>query len=146
MYVFSDIQKCVPKKIEKRERLKVALSTSFFVSTMAAFLYLNKNAKKSLYDSISFAKTAEGFAVVYRTDQGVDGEFLTHHTNSTQFDTSHELMEYLELTLDLLIADADNQPYDSIDLILRGFPIVNLKPTERNKVLILKTFKFWMKV
>jgi hypothetical protein len=123
---------------------RVTLSIPF-VFIMAAFLCLNKNAKKSLYDSISFTKSSEGFTVLYQNDKGVDGEFRTKCPNTPHFDTSQELMEYLELTLDLLIADADDAPHDSIDLMMKGFPIVNLKLTERNKYLILKTFKFWLK-
>lgn len=112
---------------------------------MSAILCLNKNSNKSLYDSITFAKTSSGFCATYRNDLGGDGENLAKYASPQYIDTEAELMEYLNLTLDLLIADTDVTPHESIDLLMKGFPIVSLKLTERNKDLILKTFKFWIK-
>lgn len=115
-----------------------------YISNMSVYLYLYKNAQKTLYDSITFTKIACGFSVTYRYDLGTDGEMLPKHSSVSYMDTALELLEFLKLTLDLLIADVDLTPYHSIDLIMKGFPIVRLKPTKHSKYLILNAFKFWL--
>lgn len=117
---------------------------SSYISNMSVHLYLNKNAQKTLYDSITFTKNAFGFSVTYRNDLGADGEMLAKYNNVSYMDTALELLEFLKLTLDLLIADVDPTPHHSIDLIMKGFPIVSLTPTEHSKSLILNAFHFWL--
>ncbi len=112
---------------------------------MSAVLCLNRNAKKTLYDSIRVVKKEEGFSVTYSNDIGPDGENMRTNSTTIELDSAQELFDYLELTLDLIMEDLDDTPFLSIDLMMRSFPIICLKPNEKTKQLILKSFAFWRK-
>lgn len=117
----------------------------FLFPNMSATLYLNRNAGKTLYESITIIKKESAFSVTYRYDLNSDNKNIKRIPFTMEFKTKQELFEYLELTFDLLIEDKDTTPFVNVDLIIRCFPIICLKPNETTKHLVLKAFGFWAK-
>ena len=114
---------------------------------MSASLFLNRNAGKSLYDSIRVVKRDggyDGYSVVYSSSIGSNDENIKKTPTTSIFKTEQELYDYIELTLNLIIEDNDVPSYIHVDLIVPSLPITSLKVNETTKKLILKSFRFWV--
>lgn len=111
---------------------------------MSTILFLNRSLNKSNFDTISIRYAENCFTAHYRTD-------VTKETAKSKkpdvlhFETHHDLLDYLEDTVDLVMSDADASPYSSIDLLVPGFPVVCLKPNNHTKTLLICAVRIWCK-
>ncbi len=107
-------------------------------------LCINKDDTKTEYDCMAISKDFENnlFEVAYNADFKV-GTIKYPKTVMTKR-THHDVLEYLQDCLDLLFADADKNPYHSIDLLIPGRPVVSLDTKAAGTApLLLRTIRNW---
>ncbi len=117
------------------------------LSSSTAVFFLNRNVQKTNYDKIILRKHRSEdetqFNVQYMCNVTNDTLAATKSTNLTLND-SHEVLDYMEDILDLLIQDKDSEPFMGIDVMIPGYPIVGLKAGVDDKVLI-RVLRNWCK-
>ncbi len=121
----------------------LTILTILTIPTMSATFYLNRAQDKIQFDRIVIRKSQDKFTANYFSD-------MTKNTLNTvapftlSFDNHHDVLDYMEDILDLLIHDWDNTPFHSMDVMIAGYPIVALKP-DMDDSLILRVMRSWCK-
>ena len=111
---------------------------------MSAILYLNRSSDKSTFDMMSIRHSADGFVVFFWSDV-TNNTVKTREPDVLRFATHHDLLDYLEDSLDIVMADTDTQPYASLDTLIPGFPTVCLKPDNHTTTLLIRAMRTWCK-
>jgi hypothetical protein len=93
---------------------------------------------------ISFTSHVNSTYVVNYWDNKHDSE-KTVISDPIEFASDAEMIDYIDLVLDMILQDKDASSFKSIDLVVKGFPIVNLALGETAKALVKRTFAFRLK-
>ncbi len=109
-------------------------------------LYVNRDAKKSMFDFIAIQKRDDGkFTINYKgdcTNENVDGMKSTVRI----MDHRHDLLDYVEDMMDLLLSDVDTPSFASMDVSIACLPLVSLDPKNAGtKHLLLRSIRSWVK-
>ena len=110
---------------------------------MSATFYLNRAQDKIQFDRIVIRKNQDTFTVTYLSDVTKD-TIATANPSTLILDDHHDVLDYMEDILDLLIQDKDNTPFRSIDVMVAGYPVVALN-ARMDDSLILRVLRSWCK-
>ncbi len=111
---------------------------------MSVLLYLNRAQDKIRFDRIqiqSVCNSEASFKVTYLADVTTETIKTTNPCTLT-FDNRHDLLDYIEDVLDLLIQDKDSTPFMSIDVMIPAHPTVALK-AGKDDSLLLSVLRSW---
>jgi hypothetical protein len=117
-------------------------------------IYLNKNVAKTSFDRILIRSNkncdhadpndTNAFTAFFKGDVTND-TVRTKVPDEVSLADSHDVLDYVEDIMDLLMADADNPPYACADVMIPGYPVVALKPNNESKALLIRVLRSWCK-
>lgn len=111
------------------------------------YLYLNRSVDKVTFDFIKIRNADTNadtncYTLEYRPEV-TKSKIASARADVLNFKAHHDLLDYLEDMLDLVLSDSDTHPYVSIDVMIPGFPIVCLKPDIHTRELIIRSVRTW---
>jgi hypothetical protein len=113
------------------------------IASNSAFLYLNNNSEKTMFDCIEIKKTKCEYVITFKS--GIkSGTKLGNSLTIMHFTDSHKVLDYIEDVIELLQYDKDANSYATIDISVPGFPIVALSKDDNNTMsLVLRVIRNW---
>jgi hypothetical protein len=106
---------------------------------MSTYLYLNRNLQKTSCDRITVRKNGPQVSVCYM-DGSDDNKKGTHTTYSIM-----DFYQYMNNLLDFLQVDTDAAAFQSLDVLIPGYPVVCLDFRDnRARELLLRTLYSWL--
>ena len=109
-------------------------------------LFVNHNAEKTVFDRIGIYLRNDGkFTVYFKADCTISTQ--TEKTPTVLVHESHhDLLDYLEDMLDLMMNDCDTPSCPSIDVMIPHMPVVALNPKNyETKSILLRAMRSWTK-
>jgi hypothetical protein len=114
-------------------------ATSATKTTMSAHFFLNRNAEKTSHDRM-YVDKKDGNVQVYYIDYYEPAKKGIRTTYSVI-----DFYQYMNNLLDFLQLDADNEPYDSMDVMIPGYPVVCMDFRDNQvRELLLRTLYCWL--
>jgi hypothetical protein len=114
------------------------------MSSNRVTLFVNHAADKIKYDRIALYKRSDcKYTVYFKPDCTKETQDATTPIVLVK-DDHHDLLDYVEDVLDLMMNDNDRDSFGSIDVMIPGMPIVALHPKNlATKPLLLRAIRSW---
>ncbi len=110
------------------------------------YLYVNHSLEKTKFDRIVIYKRNDGkFTVYYKSD--CTKETVKNKTSTVRvMEDHHDLLDYVEDMMDLLMNDVDTPGFANIDVAIPCMPVVALHPKNYAvKSVLLRSIRSWAK-
>lgn len=111
----------------------------------AIYLYVNHSAEKTEFDRIAIYKRADDKFTVYFKPDCTRNTVKNKTPTVRVMEDRHDLLDYIEDMMDLLINDVDTPTFTSIDVAIPCMPIVALHPKNPTaKSILLRSIRSWV--
>ena len=138
---------CVPQLLYPSFRFSNPfLSKMSSNSSNPVVLYINYDAKKTKFDRVAIYSRTDGkFTVYYKTE--CTKETCGETTPKVLImESHHDVLDYVEDMMDLMMNDIDTNPAASIDVMIPCMPVVAVHPKNSAvKPILLRSIRSWAK-
>jgi hypothetical protein len=109
-------------------------------------LYVNHSLEKTKFDRIAIYKRNDGKFTVYFKSDCTNETVKDKRPTVRLMETHHDLLDYVEDFMDLLMNDVDTPGFANIDVAIPCMPVVALHPKNYAvKSVLLRSIRSWAK-